>query len=375
MTTPAANPGARISASPSPSTARAQTQEPPPSPSQAPSPATPAGSGADRVGEWVASHDRAGRRVPDFFIVGHAKSGTTALYQMLRGHSQIYLPDEKEPWYFASDMRPRFQPPMAGELPRTLEEYLALFAPARPDQHAGEASSSYLWSRTAAANIAAVAPRAKIIAILREPTSFLRSLHLQLLQTHVESQKDLRRAMTLEHARRAGRRIPRRSHRPQLLQYSGHVRYVEQLRRYHALFGRERVLVLIYEDFRADNETTVRAVLRFLEVDDTQPIETLHANPTVAMRSQQLDDLVHAVSVGRGPLSRMAKASVKTLTPTGARRRLLRLTQRRIVYGRPRPLDEDFARELRARFAGEVAAVSDYLGRDLLKLWGYDGLA
>ncbi len=235
-------------------------------------------------------------RVPDFFIVGHAKSGTSALYEMLRRHPQIYMPDGKEPWFFASDMRPRFQPPRAGPQFETLEDYLALFDAARPEQCVGEASSSYLWSHTAARAIAEVQPAARIIAILREPASFLRSLHLQLLRTHVESQKDLRKAISLEAARRDGRRIPRRSHRPQLLQYSQHVRYVEQLRRYHAVLPAEQVLVLIYDDFRRDNERTVRTVLRFLEIDDNSPIEVITANPTIGMRSQQLDELVHSLS-------------------------------------------------------------------------------
>src|SRR5207302_10707566 len=124
-------------------------------------------------------------------------------------------------------------------------------------------------------------------AILREPASFLASLHLQLLQTHVASVRSLRRAMALEDARRQGRRIPRRSFRPQLLQYSDHVRYVEQLRRYHELFGHEQVLVLVYEEFRRDNEGTVRDVLRFLGVDAEQPVEVLQANASVRMRSQQ----------------------------------------------------------------------------------------
>src|SRR5436853_7539002 len=85
-------------------------------------------------------------RVPDFFIVGHAKSGTTAMYEMLRSHPQIFLPEEKEPWFFATDMRPRFQPVRAGRRPQTLDEYLVLFEDARPEQCVGEASSSYLWS-------------------------------------------------------------------------------------------------------------------------------------------------------------------------------------------------------------------------------------
>ncbi|HWX44906.1 MAG TPA: sulfotransferase [Solirubrobacteraceae bacterium] len=313
-------------------------------------------------------------RVPDFFIVGHAKSGTTALYEMLQDHPQIYMSDLKEPWFFSSDMRPRFRPPRAGELPETLADYTALFAEADPQQRVGEASSSYLWSRTAASGIADVQPAARIIAILREPASFLRSLHLQLLQTHVETQKDLRRAIALEGARREGRHVPRRSHRPQLLQYSDHVRYVEQLRRYHARFPPEQVLVLIYDDFRADNEATVRRVLGFLEVDGTRPIEVSTANPSVRMRSQQLDELVHAVSVGRGPASRAAKAAVKALTPSGLRRGALRATQRRIVHASPRAPDDGLMLELRRRFKSEVVALSEYLDRDLVSLWGYGGI-
>src|SRR5271155_2872138 len=93
-------------------------------------------------------------RVPDFFIVGHPKSGTTALYEMLRRHPQIFMPDLKEPWFFAADMRPRFQPSRAGSTPVTLEGYLALFDGAEPAQRIGEASSSYLTSGIAASSIA-----------------------------------------------------------------------------------------------------------------------------------------------------------------------------------------------------------------------------
>ncbi len=315
------------------------------------------------------------KRVPDFFIVGHAKSGTTALYEMLRRHPQIYMPESKEPWFFASDMRARFQPPRAGVAPETLEEYLSLFDDATPEQRIGEASSSYLWSRTAAGRIADVQPAARIIAILREPASFLRSLHLQLLQTHVEAQKDLKQAISLEGARREGGHIPRRSHRPQLLQYSDHVRYVDQLRRYHSLFPPEQVLVLIYDDFRSDNEATVRRVLRFLEVDDESPIDVLDANRTArSMRSQQADELVHSISVGRGPASRTAKAAIKALTPREMRRDLLKVIQRRLVYRSPPPPDQAFMDELRRRFKGEVVALSEYLDRDLVTLWGYDSV-
>ncbi len=322
--------------------------------------------------ETAVEARRSPPRAPDFFIVGHAKSGTTALYEMLRPHPEIYMSEVKEPWYFCTDMRPRFNPWRTGIAPQTLEQYLALFEGAQPGQRIGEASSSYLWSRTAARGIAEVQPNAKIIAILREPASFLRSLHLQLLQNHVEVVKDLRKAISLEDARREGRRIPRRSHRPQMLQYSDHVRYVEQLRRYHELFPREQVLVLIYDEFRRDNEAFLRTVLRFLEVDDTRPIEVLDTNPSVSVRSQQLDDLVHAVSVGRGPVTVAAKRAIKALAPRELRRELLELTRRRIVLREPPAPDERFMLELRRRFKGEVVALSEYLDRDLVSLWGYD---
>jgi hypothetical protein len=311
-------------------------------------------------------------RLPDFFVVGHAKSGTTALYEMLRRHPQIYMGDLKEPWFFASDMQPRFQRPGSGVAPQTLEEYAALYTGARPDQRIGEGTSSYLWSRTAAGAIAGVQPAAKIIAILREPASFLRSLHLQLVQNHIESKQDLRRALELEGPRREGRHVPRRSDRPQLLQYLDHVRYVEQLRRYRDVFPAEQMLVLIYDDFRDANEATIRTVLSFLDVDDTTQIDVLEVNPSVRTRSQQLDNLVHAVSVGHGPVSRAAKGAIKVITPRRLRKDALALTRERIVNATPRPPDEALMAELRHRFKGEVTALSEYLGRDLVSLWGYD---
>ncbi len=313
-------------------------------------------------------------RVPEFFIVGHAKCGTTALYEMLRPHPQIFMPELKEPLYFATDLRARFQRRAAGPLPTELEDYLSLFAGAAPGQRVGEASSSYLWSQVAAAHIAPVQPDARIIAILREPASFLRSLHLQLLQNHIESQKDLGKALALEQARRQGKRIPRRSTRPQALLYSERVRYVEQLRRYHAVFSPEQVLVLIYDDFRAENEETVRRVLRFLEVDDTIAVQAKEANPTVRMRSQQLDEFVNAISVGRGPVSRAAKATLKTVMPDSVRGDALRMTLRHVVYGEVKPPQDSVMLEIRRRYKGEVAALSEYLDRDLVGLWGYDQL-
>ena len=183
------------------------------------------------------------QRLPDFFIVGHGKSGTTALWDMLRRHPQVHLP-YKEPWFFSDEMRTlaALRPPGTGRTPRTLAEYLSLFDGATPDQRVGEASSVYLWSRSAAGRIADAQPEARIIAVLREPASFLRSLHFQFVQTYIEPEKDLRKAIALEDARREGRGKPGNPYWPGATLYSEHVRYVEQLRRYHTVFAPEQVL-------------------------------------------------------------------------------------------------------------------------------------
>ena len=246
-----------------------------------------------------------------------------------------------------------------------------LFAAAKNNQRAGEASVLYLTSHTAASSIAELNPAARIIAVFREPASFLRSLHLQHLQNHNENQRDLQRAIALEAARRDGRSIPRRSYRPQTLQYSEHVRYTEQLTRYHAVFSHEQVLVLIYEELRRDNTATMRRIFRFLEVDDSVAVVPVNANPTVALRSQALDDAMHRFSVGRGPYSRAVKTAVKTLVPRAARRHLLHTVQEQVVHMAAPPPDEELMRELRGWLKPEVECFGTYLGRDLVTLWGY----
>jgi hypothetical protein len=307
--------------------------------------------------------------VPGFFIVGHAKSGTTALYQMLRAHPQIYMPDLKETRFFARELHPLAEP--SNVHPQTLEQYAALFERARPDQRTGEASPSYLRSETAAGHIAQLRPDARIIAILREPVSFLRSLHLQLLQAHVETEKDLSKALALEPERRREREHGAPVH--QGLLYSEHVRYVEQLRRFHTAFGSEQVLVLIYDDFRADNEGTVRRVLRFLDVEDTAPVEVVEANPTVRVRSPRMYGLVRSLYRGDGAVAGAVKSGIKTFTPRRLRHAALTF-ERRAQWASPGATDQALELELRGRFKAEVVALSDYLDRDFLALWGYDRL-
>jgi Sulfotransferase family len=314
-------------------------------------------------------------RFPDFFIVGHPKSGTAALVHMLLRHPRIFIP-VKEPRFFSPDLRSRFRRPISRRRADRLEGYLSIFADAGPMQRIGDASTAYLKSCVAASRIAEVQPSARIIAVLREPTSFLRSWHLQLIHNYVETQKDFQKAIELEDARRQGKRIPRFSQLPQALLYSDHVRYVEHLRRYHEVFPQEQVLVLIYDDFRDNNEETVRSVLRFLQLEDDLQIEPLVTKPLPNVRLLHLHQLARLVLVVRRDLglgrprssSRAANANAFT-RPRGD---AFRAAWRRAVYSDPVQPNERFMLELRRRFKPEVVALSEYLDRDLVTLWGYD---
>jgi hypothetical protein len=317
-----------------------------------------------------------GRSVPDFFIVGHEKCGTTSLYEILRSHPQIFMPALKEPRFFSREPA-GVEPAKASVRPQTLDAYLSLFDEASPGQRVGEASPQYIRSENAARRIAEVQPDARIIAVLREPTSFLRTYHLQNVRSRIENERDLRKALALEPARHEGKRIPRSARAPNRLFYSEHVRYVEQLRRFRAVFPANQMLVLIYEDFRRDNESTVRRVLRFLEVNDTLPlakVETKRARTAVRFRG--LHRVALAVRQARREPERAGRLSraVDALTPSQLRSDAVENALRRVIFAVPPPPDEQFDLELRRRFKPEVQALSEFLSRDLVSFWGYDDL-
>jgi len=290
---------------------------------------------------------------------------------MLRQHPQIFMPDKKEPRYFATDLPSAYNPRRPNVPAAGYEDYLALFDGAGPEQLVGEASPVYIWSQTAAENIARTIPDARIIAIFREPASYIRSLHYQLIEARIEPESDLAKAIELQPTR-IGPRPGTEEDWPEVLQYTAHCDYANQLRRFHAHFPREQVKAIIYEDFRRDNEGTLRDVLRFLGVDEDVPIEFGESNPTVRMRSKRVDGMVQAMDRGSTPAGRAVKSAVRAIAPRTVRRRAYDLTLNRLVFGSPRPPDDAVMLELRHRFRPEVEAFGEYMERDLLALWGYD---
>src|SRR5690349_11034979 len=147
---------------------------------------------------------------PNFFIVGAPKCGTTALYEYLRHHPNIFLPKVKEPHFFATDL---------GAYPsvKTMDQYLGLFHDSNEAQvRIGEASVYYLRSDTALPKIREFNPAAHIIAMFRNPVEMVHALHSQLLYVGIEDVPDFEAAWRLQDPRSRGLHIPPRIRSPLL---------------------------------------------------------------------------------------------------------------------------------------------------------------
>ena len=232
--------------------------------------------------------------LPNFFIVGAPKSGTTSLYHYLDQHPQIYMSPIKEPCFFASEIRPENMSPehrrrIAREM-RTLEKYLAgpmlekrfggmvsdwdsylkLFQNVATEKAIGEASVCYLWSPTAPANITARIPNAKIIMILRDPVDRAFSQYLHTVTSglvRTSFREEVKHGLR-PHNGKFGLRHP-------FLEFG---LYHQQVKRYLESFPRENVRIYWYEDDRA---RTMADILQFLEVQADSGSSQRYLEPRV----------------------------------------------------------------------------------------------
>lgn len=197
--------------------------------------------------------------IPNFFIVGAPKCGTTAWYEYLRQHPDIFFPDEKEPHYFATDL-PGFR------TAKSEADFLALYANARGPV-LGDASVFHLYSSTAAERIAAFNPEARILIFLREQETFLPSLHQQFLYTLDDDVEDFETAWRLS-GKRAGSEIPATCREPRMLDYAAIGRFDEQVERYLAAFPSDQIRIVRFEQWTANPRQTYCDILQFLGVSD-----------------------------------------------------------------------------------------------------------
>jgi hypothetical protein len=289
---------------------------------------------------------------PDVFIVGAFKAGTTALYEYLRAHPQVFMSVPKEPMYFGADLTPRFR--------RMSEaEYLDLFRAAHADQHAGEASPWYLYSTSAAAEIRDFNPAARVIVMLRNPVDVMYAQHSQAVFNAREDLTDFGAALAAEPDRRAGRRLPPGAIRPEALYYRHSVRFAEQLARYFDVFGRPAVHVVVFDDLLADPRAVYRRALEFIGVDPTFELDLAVYNPNRSARSGRLQRLIFAPPPAlRGAFGRLRRLPLAhrlrdTLVAANSRR------------SERKPMDAELRRRLTVEFAPQVAELGRLIERDL----------
>jgi len=278
-------------------------------------------------------------RRPNFFIVGAPRSGTTSLYTYLKQHPEIWVSIDKEPHFFGSDLAP---------MPGTIREedlYLSLFAGAGGRPRVGEGSVWYLSSRQAPLEIQAFAPAAKIIVLLRDPAQMTYSLYSLYARTGNEELPTFEAALAAEPERREGRCLPAGAYFPEGLLYTDAARNAAKVERYFAVFGRERVLCILFDDFVRDTAAVYRRTLEFLGVD---PRFAAELDPQRASQRVRM----------------LAVRQLRDAPPEVKRRMQFKEMKRHDAPPRA-PLAPETAARLREIFAEDVARLGTVLGRDL----------
>jgi Sulfotransferase domain len=290
-------------------------------------------------------------RRPDFFIVGAPKCGTTAMQDYLGQHPEIFMPEMKEAHFFGSDLD-------APVYLRDEKKYLALFAKARNEKRVGEASVYYLYSRKAAGEIKEFSPAASIIIMLRNPVEMIYSLHSQRLYNGNEDIEDFQAALDAEEDRKKGLRLPKDRHLLAGLFYREVAKYSNQVQRYIDVFGREKIKVIIFDEFKRNTAQVYRDTCEFLGVDPTfEPVIRV-INGNKGVRSVTYRNLIFRPS--------LLRTVARRVIPDVPRRRLIRTLERVNLKYEPRPpMNPELKERLKEEFRLEVERLSQVLDRDL----------
>lgn len=294
-------------------------------------------------------------RYPDFYILGAAKCGTTALYKYLSSHPSVFMPRLKEPHFFSPDFP-------SHRRVDTVEKYLALFSGAPAGAIMGEASVWYLYSQVAVQQITRTRPDSKFIIMLRNPTEVVQSLHAQQLVVFIEDIIDFEAAWRAQDDRAMGKRIPLHCSEPSHLQYGRICSFSEQVGRVLRAVPKNQVLVLIYERFFSDPAAQYQDVLQFLGIpfDGRTNFERINSNQT------PMNVAMHGL-ISRPP----AILQPAFILLRGLSRRLgLRLGVLSRLLSNVRPaqrqaLADALERELHDYFAADITRLERLIGQSL----------
>lgn len=286
---------------------------------------------------------------PNLFIVGAAKAGTTTLHTWLGRHSHCFMSDPKEPNFLAPDVE------VPGGRVTSWPEYLSLFEPGARRPVRGEASVSYLVSKTAPRAIAELSPESRVLVSLRDPVSTLVARYSEGRGWGMERYADVNDALArLVDPSRIHQRRDRRAP-----DYGRHARHADNVERYLTTFPAHRIRVVIFEEWISRPEVILPSILRYLGLDDAEVPHLPRARPSVRRRSHRLQRAL--VTPPRG-----ASRLLETRPGQSIRSGLMRAN----VDPRPTtPLDPGLRAALTDWLRPDVERLSALLGRDLTEIW------
>lgn len=299
--------------------------------------------------------------LPNFLIVGAAKSGTSSLDYYLSQHPEIYIPRKKEAHYFSIPSFPiAFRGPgdegMNEYTIRSRSDYEQLFSHVREEKAVGESSVFYLYYPGTAERIREEIPDAKILIILRNPVDRAFSAYMHLI-------RDEREHLPLDQALAAEASRKEMDYEPMWL-YQELGFYSEQVQRYLEVFGPSQVKVVVFEDFIARPQAVLKDVFQFLNVDSEFTVDTsVRLNESGQVKSRWLYNFISKPN--------FLKEAVKPLFPSAVRERL-GLKAKSMVLAKA-TMDPEVRAQLADTFAPEIAKLEVLLNLDLSKWKRYEG--
>lgn len=240
--------------------------------------------------------------LPNFLIIGAARSGTTALYSHLQGHPDIYLPANKrpEPHFFYK----------SAEYARGLSYYEERYFSAWSGQKAiGEASTSYLFGPDVPLRIRADLPNVKLICVLRNPIERAFSSYWHTVNSGLET-IPFEEAIACE-ADRQEQLVSTPLGELAPFAYAGRGFYCRQLTHWLTQFDREQMKVVIFDDFVSTPQDTLVDIVKFLGVSPADLANRAFAveNKSVPIDAEispkarkMLSDMFHEDVAGLGSL-------------------------------------------------------------------------
>lgn len=278
--------------------------------------------------------------LPDFFVIGAFKSGTTALNYMLRQHSQVFVhPIIKETNFFAPDV------PLGFRI-EDLTTYEDLFRSAGANQKIGEVCPSYLFSEVAAGLIRRDVPHAKLIAVLRHPADRAFSEFMMYVRMGYRRLEDLRPQVERE---LHGKLLP--DDRPILPQGL----YANQLGRFWKLFPRSRLKVMLYSDLRDHPLDAMNNLFNFIGVEQLGRIRADEIyNVSGVPRSALFQYMINRV--------RRKRMVVKRIIPERLRGPVMRLANKNL---KKVPLSAEVRSLLVSFYRADILTLQNEIDRDL----------